>query len=777
MRTYRGWEIIFAAALAHSILACAEWQSVRAADSTASDAAAKTSSTTPGTESPSARTLANERDELDRTVWSLEVEAQRFERAIVSFWDRLRKSDDKFSVLAGFPRTSITLGEPLDTASLELGIRRIRFGAPAKQLTGTQWRDLLVSFENAGFRPVESEWHHSSFLPNDEGAESLIDFVLHVSHHRAGESRSDDPRLILRGKLRVSWMPNGNEPLASDVSVEELEILTRAGAPMFEKAFTYTRRDHDVASAHPILLYDLDRNGYPEIVLSRWNRIYWNEGAGQFREGVFLKNPPRLAEAGLIADFTGDGRADFLSVDKAGRLLIFPGREGGSFEEARPAITDVLVPDALAMTAGDADRDGDLDLWVTQYKPAYLQGQMPTPYYDANDGEPAYYLENDGTGNFRDKTEAAGLAKKRHRRTYSASFVDLDEDRDLDLLVVSDYAGVDVYQNNGQGQFTDVTSALVDERYLFGMAHTFGDYNLDGRLDVYAIGMSSTTARRLDAMRLGREDRPDVHHMRSAMGFGNRMYLRDEDRWRAPAFASQVARTGWSWGTASCDFDLDGDQDIYVGNGFRSGESCQDYCSTFWRHDIYSGSSTPDPQVASLFSDVMRDLNAGQISWNGYEHNALLLNLDGQEFVNVAFLLGVGFEYDSRAVVANDLDGDGLPDLLVTEYQFAGRGWLMKLHVYRNTLHTANHWIGVRLHESAGSGGLLGAMARITSGDTEQVRHLVAGDSFLSQHANTLHFGLGDRTAVEKLEILWPNGQATLLDNPAIDRYHDVSWR
>ena len=77
----------------------------------------------------------------------------------------------------------------------------------------------------------------------------------------------------------------------------------------------------------------------------------------------------------------------------------------------------------------------------------------------------------------------AGLDKKRNRRTYTGSFVDLDDDDDLDLLVVSDFAGVDAYENNGKGVFKDITSTFVDERHLFGMSATFGDYNLDGRLD------------------------------------------------------------------------------------------------------------------------------------------------------------------------------------------------------------------------------------------------------------------------------------------------------
>ena len=61
--------------------------------------------------------------------------------------------------------------------------------------------------------------------------------------------------------------------------------------------------------------------------------------------------------------------------------------------------------------------------------------------------------------------------------------MDLDDDTDMDLIVISDFAGLDLYLNNGQGQFTDVTDTLVRDRHLFGMTHTFGDYDLDGNLE------------------------------------------------------------------------------------------------------------------------------------------------------------------------------------------------------------------------------------------------------------------------------------------------------
>ena len=144
-----------------------------------------------------------------------------------------------------------------------------------------------------------------------------------------------------------------------------------------------------------------------------------------------------------------------------------------------------------------------------------MDGSMPTPYYNANDGYPDALLINDGNGSFTDNTEVAGLASKRNRRTYSASFADLDGDNDLDLFCVCDFSGIDVYYNDGNGYFKDMTDQLVKERHGFGMGHTISDFNGDGILDIFMVGMSSTTARRLDRLNLGRKGFEDNDSMLS----------------------------------------------------------------------------------------------------------------------------------------------------------------------------------------------------------------------------------------------------------------------
>ena len=584
-----------------------------------------------------------EREQLDLTVWANETEAQRFEQVFVRLWDSIREAGDKLVPLEELGVTKLSLGEPASVEQLDLGVRRTRFSdAVARQFDADGIRAVIRKLRASGYVIVETEWHHSQFFPaGAEPPRSVVSVVLHVRRNKvAGEGEEREERRIVRADLHVNWDASGAAMRPAEIAVRNLRIFERmANNPGFVQRLKISRGEHPLPTAHPLLLNDLDGDGLSEIILPRWNAVYRNGGMGKFTFEKLCVNDLALLEAAVVADFNGDSLPDVFSIEaEHGKPVLFEGIPGGKFAQAARSCAEVKMVHPSAIAAGDIDADGDLDLWLAQYKSPYNEGQMPTPYYDANDGYPSCLLINDGAGNFRDATEEAGLGARRLRRTYSGSFVDLDDDADLDLMVVSDFAGVDLYRNDGAGKFSDATADWIGPRHSFGMGHVIDDFNNDGRQDFYVIGMSSTTARRLDQMKLSRDDRPDIAEKRSEMSYGNRLYLgAASGRYEPPDFAARVARTGWSWGTTSFDFDNDGDRDIYVGNGHRSGVSTRDYCTKYWCHDVYTGSSEENVDVKNLLAQSMLDLNAGDISWNGYEKIALLCNLGGEDFANVAF--------------------------------------------------------------------------------------------------------------------------------------------
>jgi len=730
----------------------------------------------------------NARAELNRTVWADDRLADEYEETLIVLWDDLLRAErsgqagGKAEVLAGLDFETMRVGRPRKLEDLAHGIERFEFAEPARELSRSAWAEWIAELRRRRLRLVQSEWQHAHFWPpsGDTPARSQVEVVLHLL------GASPERRLVVEGFVDVEWSTERDDeqrPIPKTIDTLGLRMSKRAGPAAFERLHTHQqpRKAGGLSPLLPVLVYDLDGDGLSEIVLVQGARVLWNKGGGKFRQAPLLRDAgsaseTRLTETGVIADLNGDRYPDLLSTRARGDLVVYFGDERGWFTgppQASPRFETALrAPASIAL--GDVDGDGDLDAWVAQYRQPYIGGQMPTPYYDANDGHPSYLLLNDGAGTFSDATEAAGLTEKRFRRTYASSFVDLDHDRDLDLLVISDFAGIDLYHNDGRGHFSDANDTVRGDRHLFGMSASFADYDLDGRLDFFVAGMASTAARRLEGLGLGRSERPEMQRHRARMAFGNRMYLARDDGWHEPEFAAEVARTGWTWGTTAFDFDNDGDRDLFAANGHVSGQSVRDFCTNFWRHDIYDGRSEADEGLGLLFQENLKPVASGRESWQGHQKNHLLMNLGGRGFTNVAFLMGVADAFDSRSAVAEDLDLDGRVDLVVLEdHGLQGQ----RLHIYRNRLETGHHWIGVQLREQGRGISPLGAEVVVRTQKRAHVAQVMTGESVMAQHSTTLHFGLGAEESVEAIEVRWPGGAHRTLRAPAIDRYHFVDAR
>ena len=549
------------------------------------------------------------------------------------------------------------------------------------------------------------------------------------------------------------------------------------GAPPFKLIFSeQIRPPENSYSIDPLILYDYDGDGLSEITLAARNLVYRQNKEGGFEKNQLCNFPPGLISTAVVADLNTDGIPDFLAHTMRG-LVLFIGAPNGEFDTTGRLVwtstSDLKY--AMVLTCGDIDSDGDLDVFLGQYKVPYENGQLPTPFYDANDGHPFYLLRNDGHGNLTDVTDGAGLSKKRYRRCYSASIVDLDGDKLQDLVVVSDFAGVDFYRNNGNGRFSDFTADRITDPHAFGMGHALADFNSDGLLDFLMIGMNSPTVERLDHLGLRRPDADEDPTMRHRMTYGNRLYLKQNNlRYEQTSLSDSIARSGWSWGCGVLDFDNDGFQDVYIANGLESRQSVKDYESEYWLHDAYIGRSNEDSAAYLYFGSKFSRTRGRGHSYGGYEKNRFFLNQGGESFTEIGHLLGVALEEDSRNVVADDLDADGRVDLVVTSFETWPES-KQTLRIYRNELKDSGNWIGFNLKEEGNGRSPVGTKVTLHFAGHTQIRQIVTGDSYRSQHANTVHFGLGDIMRVESVEVAWPNGEILSLQSPAMNRYHSMS--
>ena len=474
--------------------------------------------------------------------------------------------------------------------------------------------------------------------------------------------------------------------------------------------------------------------------------------------------PPDRVKAIVRADLDGDGTTEVVVADASG--VQVRGRDG--WRQAWVAPAKLRHPQSI--TAGDIDGDGDLDLWVTQYRLPFVNGQFPTPYYDANDGFPSYLLRNDGT-QWLDITEVSGLAPKRYRRTYSASWLDFDGDGDLDLVNVSDFAGLDLYRNDGRGHFTDMTSGLGLTRHAFGMAHVVWDANHDALPDLLMVGMDSPVASQLDALGLGRSEFPGHTVHRGAMTYGNRLFVGSRSRgMELSPLSEDLRRAGWAWGAAVLDWNNDGRDDIHLVNGHETFESRSEFERQFWQHDIYVGGSTPDPAAQLYFMQANERRRAARQSYGGWQANRLFTQTVRDSFVENAWILGVAVTEDCRNVVAGDFDEDGRMDLALTTYE----QWPVtrqRLLIFRNRSVNDGHWIGYRLNAPAP-----GSHLEVTTREGIRRHWWVNGDGYRSQSDTEAHFGLGQGTEVLKAEWVRLGGARQELPR-TLDRWHRIGLR
>ena len=711
-----------------------------------------------------------EETERNRETWADEILSRRYEGVISEFWDRLNVNEAALSLVAEFPFESIGFGQLTDQRNLQHGIQHSQIGGKAIPRSSEVWRDLISQWVSAGWVLEFQECRQSAFDLSDSTApRSVFDLNVHLKRS------SPLVRGILRGKLAVVWEdgPGVEFPRVKSLELMEGEWLTRSGPSVFKEIVSREMMPHtETRFIDPLIVADFDGNGRSDLLFSGCNVLYSAIDGGGLRSEKFVKGSNPVVYTSLFADVNGDGLRDYLFVDRQGVMMVPGGGDRRTLYSVWKAPAQLLNPSAL--TAGDVDGDGDLDLWLVQYKMPYVAGQMPTPFYDANDGFPSYLLINDGDAQFSDRTEMSGLGGKRNRRSYSASLIDLDGDLDLDLLNVSDFAGLDVYRNDGKGRFVEETSAFTDVSNGFGMAHAFGDFDRNGTLDFVMIGMNSAVADRLDSLSLWPKDSNLQQSYRSLMAYGNRMYSNRGDRFVETELGKGVARAGWAWGVGTLDFDNDGDLDLYIANGHKTRASTRDYDEQFWCHDLFTGNSNENPVLDLYFRKVGTELYGQGYSYGGHQRNAFFLNLDGKEFVEVAYLLGLADDADGRNVVCEDLDLDGLVDIVITTSEVWPKS-SQSFRLYQNLLEETGNWIGVQRPKESPDGSWMGAVVRVQQGDQSIVKVITSGDGYRTQSAGNLHFGLGKATAIDQFSVRFSNGKRFELDDLELGRYHALT--
>ena len=270
------------------------------------------------------------------------------------------------------------------------------------------------------------------------------------------------------------------------------------------------------------------------------------------------------------ADLDGDGWEDLV----LGRGRVFRNQQGRAFQEIPNFVTNLAqvgrfeqTQDQTGVVVADYDRDGDIDLYLSRGNVGYADGSWVRG--KSNDVHRNQLLRNDGNWRFTDVTEETGTDGG-GRSVFSSVWLDANNDLWPDLYVIHEY-GNGILLINRQGS-TFESREIQNVPSDFGsMGVTSGDFNNDGKMDIYVASMYSKSGSRV----IGnlREDAYPQQIMRELrrMVAGSQLYQGvGASKFKPVGPRMDVCDVGWAYGPTMADLNNDGWLDIFAPTGFIS---------------------------------------------------------------------------------------------------------------------------------------------------------------------------------------------------------------
>lgn len=450
--------------------------------------------------------------------------------------------------------------------------------------------------------------------------------------------------------------------------------------------------DHSVAAGinntgfnRSVAVVDYNNDGWEDLYFTRIgksNVLYRNNGDGSFSDVSQLAGIDVAGDSGasVWGDLDNDGWVDLVLGNRDIPSQVFRNNGDGTFQDVTQMVGIENIAKVQSVLLADVNNDGWLDV------------------YWANLGtQNAMYL-NQGDGTFLDVTQVSGTTDT--QLNMGAVFFDYENDGDQDLYLSHDANQANIlYQNDGKGQFMDVSVAAGVAYEGQGMGVDAADFNNDGYLDLYITNL-----------------------------YENTLYLNNQDgTFTDVSEVAQVADLGMGWGTSWMDYDNDGWMDLYVCN-----ETYFPVLGHFYNNVMYRNLGDGTFAISSQNSPLESPLG-------GYGMAHLDVNKDGQLDI----------------VIANSSPVDGNQLLF-------------------NKLQNDHHWITLDLEGTVSNRDAIGAKACLYLGDLQLCDQVMAGTGYASQSSLRLHFGLGEAERIDSLIVQWPSGQKESFEDLVVDSYYQI---
>jgi ASPIC and UnbV/FG-GAP-like repeat len=698
-------------------------------------------------------------------------------------------------------------GCPLGLTDLQLmdnrdGVRFYAFRTKGeishRQAALAEWQAYLE-----GFTSIDEVRLHLDRLEQWRGPGEVVASVRYELIGRpAGESQVGIDRAYFRMHFDASRKPFqirraelikgdrliSSRPLFVDVAAEAgVDFVNRYYPAFLDQPLTFGMIRYGPAG---ITAVDYDNDGYYDLFIPDGveAKLFRNKGDGTFEDVTARAGLSGLdgVSVALFADYDNDGYKDLFVSRSFKPNQLFHNRGDGTFEDVT-AKAGIGADNSTTVAAWvDYNNDGWLDLYVGRYLDP--RKDIPTTFY-ARNGEPNQLYRNNGDGTFTNVTEEAGVGDV--GLCLGVAFGDYNDDGYPDLFVANDFGRKTLYRNNGDGTFTDVTVQTGSLAYGAGMSATIGDYDNDGRLDLYVAHIRSeeawfaewpTVFRYLvNAWRQGVwwTAMPMFFEIFKQSGFkfvqvfkdmasGNTLLRNKGDgTFEDVTWKANANPPGWFWGTNLADFDNDGWQDIYAANGWVYNEPGTDIELDFLNkvvgeQRLYKTGYLFDPRYF------------GTRSWHGWERNRYLRNNGDGTFTEIGRATNTDLLLNSRGTAVADFWNRGVLDIAVAAS--ADRHALL-----RNEIAPDRHWLVLKLIGAAGelvngtNRDAVGARVIVRANGLQQMREVILGDGYGSQSTLHLHFGLDQAAQVDEMIVRWPcSGIVQHFEGVMADRYYEI---